>query len=128
MLRELKRPIPFVEDYGGTTRESRDFIMEFRAVADSYHVQYGMFGHGWRPGVLHVRQPWISRYLKSLLIRNLLTKWSLLLKNYKWFIVGANTGKGVRSEYAPAFFGKTVPSIQASERRLLIQEINLESW
>ena len=48
------RPIPFVEDTAVPPEHLADFIMEFRAILDSYKLQYGMFGHV-DAGVLHVR-------------------------------------------------------------------------
>jgi len=48
------RPQPFVEDTAVPPENLADFIQEFRALLDSYELQYGMFGHV-DAGVLHVR-------------------------------------------------------------------------
>jgi FAD/FMN-containing dehydrogenase/Fe-S oxidoreductase len=106
-----KRPIPFVEDTAVPPENLADFIMEFREVLDSYKVQYGMFGHV-DAGVLHVR-PALDLKEKSQekKIRAITDKVVALTQKYNGLLWGEH-GKGVRSEYAPAFFGELYPSIQ----------------
>ncbi len=48
------KPIPFVEDTCVPPEHLADYITEFRALLDSYQLNYGMFGHV-DAGVLHVR-------------------------------------------------------------------------
>ena len=48
------RPQPRVEDSAVPPENLAEFIQEFRALLDSYDLQYGMFGHV-DAGVLHVR-------------------------------------------------------------------------
>ena len=48
------RPQPFAEDTAVPPENLADFIQEFRALLDSYELQYEMFGHV-DAGVLHVR-------------------------------------------------------------------------
>lgn len=48
------KPIPFVEDTCVPPEHLADYITEFRALLDSHHLEYGMFGHV-DAGVLHVR-------------------------------------------------------------------------
>lgn len=106
-----KRPIPFVEDTAVPPENLADFIMEFRAVLDSYHVQYGMFGHV-DAGVLHVRPALdLKDESQEPMIREITDKVVALTQKYNGLLWGEH-GKGVRSEYAPAFFGKLYPSIQ----------------
>ena len=106
-----KRPIPFVEDTAVPPENLADFIMEFRAVLDSYNVKYGMFGHV-DAGVLHVR-PAIDLKDESQepLIREITDKVVALTQKYHGLLWGEH-GKGIRSEYSPAFFGDLYPVIQ----------------
>lgn len=106
-----KRPIPFVEDTAVPPENLADFIMEFRAVLDSYQVQYGMFGHV-DAGVLHVRPALdLKDESQEPMIREITDKVVALTQKYDGLLWGEH-GKGVRSEYAPAFFGELYPSIQ----------------
>lgn len=106
-----KRPLPFVEDTAVPPENLADFIMEFRAVLDSYHVQYGMFGHV-DAGVLHVRPALdLKDESQEPMIRDITDKVVALTQKYNGLLWGEH-GKGVRSEYAPAFFGDLYPSIQ----------------
>ncbi|PJE56937.1 D-2-hydroxyglutarate dehydrogenase YdiJ [Marinomonas sp. BSi20584] len=106
-----KRPIPFVEDTAVPPENLADFIMEFRAVLDSYNVQYGMFGHV-DAGVLHVRPALdLKDESQEPMIREITDKVVALTQKYNGLLWGEH-GKGVRSEYAPAFFGELYPSVQ----------------
>ncbi|MGB5997282.1 MAG: FAD-binding and (Fe-S)-binding domain-containing protein [Marinomonas sp.] len=106
-----KRPIPFVEDTAVPPEHLADFIMEFRAVLDSHQVQYGMFGHV-DAGVLHVRPALdLKDESQEPMIREITDKVVALTQKYNGLLWGEH-GKGVRSEYAPAFFGDLYPCIQ----------------
>ncbi|WP_133012481.1 FAD-binding and (Fe-S)-binding domain-containing protein [Marinomonas flavescens] len=106
-----KRPIPFVEDTAVPPENLADYIMEFRAVLDSYGVQYGMFGHV-DAGVLHVRPALdLKDESQEPMIREITDKVVSLTQKYNGLLWGEH-GKGVRSEYSPSFFGNLYPSIQ----------------
>ncbi len=105
------RPIPFVEDTAVPPENLADYIMEFRALLDSHRLQYGMFGHV-DAGVLHVR-PAIDMKdpRQEPLIRKISDAVVELTAKYNGLIWGEH-GKGVRSEYAPKFFGELYPQLQ----------------
>lgn len=106
-----KRPIPFVEDTAVPPENLADFIMEFRELLDSHDLAYGMFGHV-DAGVLHVR-PAIDMKdpAQEGMIRTITDGVVALTQKYKGLLWGEH-GKGVRSEYAPEFFGELYPFIQ----------------
>lgn len=106
-----ERPIPFVEDTAVPPENLADFIMEFRKVLDDRNLPYGMFGHV-DAGVLHVR-PAIDMKdkLQESLIREITDEVVALTVKYKGLLWGEH-GKGVRSEYAPEFFGELYPELQ----------------
>ncbi|WP_108445944.1 FAD-binding and (Fe-S)-binding domain-containing protein [Halomonas denitrificans] len=106
-----KRPIPFVEDTAVPPEHLADFIAEFRAALDARGLAYGMFGHV-DAGVLHVR-PAIDMKDpdQERLIREVSDEVAALTQKYGGLLWGEH-GKGVRSEYAPAFFGELYPSLQ----------------
>ncbi|MFM9271494.1 FAD-binding and (Fe-S)-binding domain-containing protein [Halomonas elongata] len=106
-----KRPIPFVEDTAVPPEHLADFIGEFRAALDARGLQYGMFGHV-DAGVLHVR-PAIDMKdpEQERLIREVSDEVAELTHKYHGLLWGEH-GKGVRSEYAPTFFGALYPSLQ----------------
>ncbi|QFU02451.1 putative FAD-linked oxidoreductase [Halomonas sp. THAF5a] len=106
-----KRPIPFVEDTAVPPEHLADFIAEFRAALDARGLAYGMFGHV-DAGVLHVR-PAIDMKdpEQARLIREVSDEVAALTRKYGGLLWGEH-GKGVRSEYAPAFFGELYPSLQ----------------
>ncbi|SHF59880.1 FAD/FMN-containing dehydrogenase [Microbulbifer donghaiensis] len=106
-----KRPIPFVEDTAVPPENLADFIAEFRAVLDEAGLSYGMFGHV-DAGVLHVR-PAIDMKdpEQAAQIRPITDKVVKLTQKYKGLLWGEH-GKGVRSEYAPEFFGELYPELQ----------------
>jgi FAD/FMN-containing dehydrogenase/Fe-S oxidoreductase len=106
-----RRPVPFVEDTAVPPEHLADYIMEFRAVLDSHGLDYGMFGHV-DAGVLHVRpaldlkDPEQERH-----IREISDAVEALTRKYHGLLWGEH-GKGVRSEYAPDFFGPLYPALQ----------------
>ncbi|MGM1052162.1 MAG: FAD-binding and (Fe-S)-binding domain-containing protein [Pseudomonadota bacterium] len=106
-----KRPIPFVEDTAVPPEHLADFISEFRAALDARGLEYGMFGHV-DAGVLHVR-PAIDMKdpAQERLIREVSDEVAELTHKYGGLLWGEH-GKGVRSEYAPTFFGALYPSLQ----------------
>jgi len=105
------RPIPFVEDTAVPPENLADFIMEFRKVLDHHQLPYGMFGHV-DAGVLHVR-PAIDMKDESQIpmIRAISDQVAELCHKYNGLLWGEH-GKGLRSEYAPKFFGDLYPQLQ----------------
>jgi FAD/FMN-containing dehydrogenase/Fe-S oxidoreductase len=106
-----KRPIPFVEDTVVPPESLADYIAEFRAALDRRGLVYGMFGHV-DAGCLHVR-PAIDMKdpAQEQLIREISDEVFALTRKYKGVLWGEH-GKGVRSEYAPEFFGPLYPRLQ----------------
>ena len=106
-----RRPIPFVEDTAVPPEQLADYIAEFRAALDRRGLVYGMFGHV-DAGVLHVR-PAIDMTdpAQATLIREISDEVVALTRKYGGVLWGEH-GKGVRSEYAPAFFGPLYPCLQ----------------
>lgn len=107
-----RRPIPFVEDTAVPPECLAPYIAEFRALLDQHHLQYGMFGHV-DAGVLHVR-PAIDMKdpQQAKLIRIITDQVAELTQRYGGLLWGEH-GKGVRSEYAPRYFGTLYPLLQA---------------
>lgn len=105
------RPIPFVEDTCVPPENLADFIAEFRALLDAGNLRYGMFGHV-DAGVLHVR-PAIDMKKPGEIekIRHITDSVVALTQKYHGLLWGEH-GKGVRSEYAPEFFGDLYPVLQ----------------
>ncbi|WP_331345222.1 D-2-hydroxyglutarate dehydrogenase YdiJ [Cellvibrio sp. UBA7661] len=105
------RPVPFVEDTAVPPENLADFIFEFRAVLDEHKLTYGMFGHV-DAGVLHVRPALnMKDPAQEKMVRVITDKVVALTQKYNGLLWGEH-GKGVRSEYAPAFFGELYPQIQ----------------
>lgn len=105
------RPQAFVEDTAVPPEKLADFIAEFRALLDSHGLRYGMFGHV-DAGVLHVRPALdMKDPAQAALIRPVSDAVAKLTQKYGGLLWGEH-GKGVRSEYAPAFFGALYPSLQ----------------
>ncbi|WP_416772661.1 FAD-binding and (Fe-S)-binding domain-containing protein [Pseudomonas sp. RHF3.3-3] len=106
------RPQPFVEDTAVPPENLADFIAEFRALLDSHQLEYGMFGHV-DAGVLHVR-PILDMKdpRQAALIRPVSDGVAALTRKYGGLLWGEH-GKGLRSEYSPAYFGPLYPSLQA---------------
>ena len=106
------RPQPFVEDTAVPPERLADYIAEFRALLDSYGLQYGMFGHV-DAGVLHVRPALdMKDPAQAALVRPISDAVAALTRKHGGLLWGEH-GKGVRSEYAPAFFGELYPALQA---------------
>ncbi|WP_200843920.1 FAD-binding and (Fe-S)-binding domain-containing protein [Pantoea sp. 18069] len=105
------RPQPFVEDTAVPPENLADFIAEFRALLDSHGLQYGMFGHV-DAGVLHVR-PLLDMKdpRQAALVRPVSDGVAQLTQRHGGLLWGEH-GKGLRSEYAPAFFGELYPALQ----------------
>jgi len=106
------RPQPFVEDTAVPPENLAEYIAEFRQLLDSHGLQYGMFGHV-DAGVLHVR-PLLDMRNPSdaALVRPITEQVAQLTRKYGGLLWGEH-GKGLRSEFAPAFFGELYPSLQA---------------
>ncbi len=105
------RPIPFVEDTAVPPEHLADYIAEFRAILDAHHLSYGMFGHV-DAGVLHVRPAIDMKDPDALkMVRTITDHVSALTHKYHGLLWGEH-GKGVRSEYAPTFFGPLYPQLQ----------------
>lgn len=105
------RPVPFVEDTAVPPEHLADFILEFRQVLDEYKLTYGMFGHV-DAGVLHVRPALnMKDPEQEKMVRIITDRVVALTQKYNGLLWGEH-GKGVRSEYAPAFFGELYPQIQ----------------
>ncbi|MGB0360350.1 MAG: FAD-binding and (Fe-S)-binding domain-containing protein, partial [Endozoicomonas sp.] len=105
------RPIPFVEDVAVPPENLADFILAFRALLNKHNLSYGMFGHV-DAGVLHVR-PAIDMKdpEQEKLVRLISDDVAALAKKHGGVLWGEH-GKGVRSEYAPAFFADLYPVLQ----------------
>ena len=86
------------------------------AALDRRGLVYGMFGHV-DAGVLHVR-PAIDMNdpAQEPLIREITDEVVALTRKYGGVLWGEH-GKGVRSEYAPAFFGPLYPCCSRSRPR-----------
>lgn len=106
------RPQPFVEDTAVPPEKLADFIAEFRALLDGHQLQYGMFGHV-DAGVLHVRPALdMKDPVQAALVRPISDAVAKLTHKYGGLLWGEH-GKGLRSEYAPRFFGELYPALQA---------------
>jgi Fe-S oxidoreductase len=105
------RPVPFVEDTAVPPENLADFILEFRALLDEHKLTYGMFGHV-DAGVLHVRPALdMKDPAQEKMVRIITDRVVALTQKYNGLLWGEH-GKGVRSEYSPAFFGELYPQIQ----------------
>lgn len=105
------RPQAFVEDTAVPPEKLADFIAAFRALLDNHGLQYGMFGHV-DAGVLHVRPVLdMKDPAQAALIRPVSDAVAALTRQYGGLLWGEH-GKGVRSEYTPAFFGDLYPYLQ----------------
>ncbi|WP_108124609.1 FAD-binding and (Fe-S)-binding domain-containing protein [Saccharospirillum mangrovi] len=109
------RPVPFVEDTAVPPENLADFIMDFRAVLDREGLTYGMFGHV-DAGVLHVRPALDMKDEASLARVRLITDEVVKLVQQYGGLLWGEHGKGVRSEFAPSFFGDLYPELQAIKR------------
>ncbi|MBS7660420.1 FAD-binding oxidoreductase [Pseudomonas lalucatii] len=106
------RPQPFVEDCAVPPERLPAFIAEFRALLDGHGLAYGMFGHV-DAGVLHVRPALdMKDAAQAALVRPLSDAVAALTRKYGGLLWGEH-GKGLRSAYAPQFFGELYPALQA---------------
>jgi FAD/FMN-containing dehydrogenase/Fe-S oxidoreductase len=109
------RPVPFVEDTAVPPENLAAYIREFRSLLDKAGVEYGMFGHV-DAGVLHVRPALdLVRAEHVPLVREISDAVVALTRRYGGVLWGEH-GKGIRSEYVPAFFGDLYPSLQEIKR------------
>ena len=106
-----KRPQPFVEDTAVPPENLADYIVEFRALLDLYQLDYGMFGHV-DAGVLHVRPLLDMKEAYSAELVQLISDKIVELTHRYGGVIWGEHGKGLRSEYAPVFFGESYPLIQ----------------
>ncbi|WP_439615666.1 D-2-hydroxyglutarate dehydrogenase YdiJ [Shinella sp.] len=105
------RPVPFVEDTAVPPEHLAAYIRAFRALLDAEGLTYGMFGHA-DAGVLHVRPALdLTRADHAALVRRISDAVVALTQKYGGVLWGEH-GKGVRSEYVPAFFGPLYPRLQ----------------
>ncbi|MDP3760969.1 MAG: FAD-binding and (Fe-S)-binding domain-containing protein [Ramlibacter sp.] len=105
------RPQPFVEDTAVPPESLPEYIAEFRALLDGLGLAYGMFGHV-DAGVLHVRPALdLKDPAQAALIRSVSDAVAALTHKYGGLLWGEH-GKGLRSEYAPKFFGPLYPALQ----------------
>ncbi|WP_371185217.1 FAD-binding and (Fe-S)-binding domain-containing protein [Thalassotalea maritima] len=99
------KPIAFAEDTAVPPENLADFILEFRQLLDSYHLNYGMFGHV-DAGVLHVRPALdLCDPKQEQVMREISDQVVALTAKYGGLMWGEH-GKGYRSEYGPTFFGE----------------------
>jgi Fe-S oxidoreductase len=106
------RPQPFVEDTAVPPEQLADYIAEFRALLDGHGLAYGMFGHV-DAGVLHVRPALdMKDPAQAALVKPISDAVAALTQRYGGLLWGEH-GKGLRSEYVPAFFGELYPALQA---------------
>ncbi|BBP64572.1 FAD-linked oxidase [Pseudomonas sp. Cab53] len=106
------RPQPFVEDTAVPPERLADYIAEFRALLDSHGLSYGMFGHV-DAGVLHVRPALdMKDPAQAALVKPISDAVAELTQRYGGLLWGEH-GKGLRSEYVPAFFGELYPALQS---------------
>lgn len=109
------RPVAFVEDTAVPPENLAAYIREFRALLDASGLSYGMFGHV-DAGVLHVRPALdLTRKDHVPLVRDISDAVVDLTRKYGGVLWGEH-GKGVRSEYVPAFFGDLYPCLQEIKR------------
>ncbi|MGA1207350.1 MAG: D-2-hydroxyglutarate dehydrogenase YdiJ [Litorivicinaceae bacterium] len=105
-----KKPVAFVEDTCVPPENLAPYIAEFRDLLDSHGLQYGMFGHV-DAGVLHVRPALDLKDPEAIqMVRTITDAVVTLTHKYHGLLWGEH-GKGVRSEYAPLFFGDLYPVI-----------------
>ncbi|WP_286267222.1 D-2-hydroxyglutarate dehydrogenase YdiJ [Thalassotalea atypica] len=102
-----QKPLAFAEDTAVPPENLADFIVEFRALLDSYNLHYGMFGHV-DAGVLHVRPALdMCDPEQEKLLRQISDQVVSLTAKYGGLMWGEH-GKGYRSEYGPEFFGEVL--------------------
>lgn len=105
-----KKPVAFVEDTCVPPENLAPYIAEFRDLLDSHGLQYGMFGHV-DAGVLHVRPALDLKDPDAIAMVRTITDAVVQLTHKYHGLLWGEHGKGVRSEYAPLFFGDLYPVI-----------------
>lgn len=105
------RPQPFVEDTAVPPEHLPEFIAAFCAILDGMGLRYGMFGHV-DAGVLHVRPVLDMKVPDS--VRTVQTVTDAVAELTRRFggVLWGEHGKGLRSAYAPDFFGDAYPLAQ----------------
>lgn len=106
-----RRPQAFVEDTAVPPHNLAAYIAEFRQVLDEMQVEYGMFGHV-DAGVLHVRPALDMKVPSDAAKIKPITDAVVALVHKHGGVLWGEHGKGLRSEYAPTFFGAVYPLIQ----------------
>lgn len=106
-----KRPQPFVEDTAVPPEHLADYIRDFRAELDKMGLDYGMFGHV-DAGVLHVRPQLDTKDPNAAALLTTVTERVVELTHRYGGVLWGEHGKGLRSQYAPTFFGATWPLIR----------------
>ncbi|HET7371613.1 MAG TPA: FAD-linked oxidase C-terminal domain-containing protein, partial [Gammaproteobacteria bacterium] len=102
-----RKPLPFVEDTVVDPRVLADYVHNFRAILDSYGLEYGMFGHI-DVGCLHVRPALnLCDPDDERIMREVMDKVEALVRRYGGLVWNEH-GKGYRSEYNPDYFGGTL--------------------
>ncbi len=105
------RPQAFIEDTAVPPEHLADYIAELRALLDGAGLSYGMFGHV-DAGVLHVRPALdMKDPLQAAKVRDITDQVVALVHRYGGVLWGEH-GKGLRSGYAPKFFGSLYPVLQ----------------
>lgn len=105
-----KKPVAFVEDTCVPPENLAPYIAEFRDLLDSHSLTYGMFGHV-DAGVLHVRPALDLKDPEAITMVRTITDAVVALTHKYHGLLWGEHGKGVRSEYAPLFFGDLYPVI-----------------
>ncbi|WP_296746942.1 FAD-binding and (Fe-S)-binding domain-containing protein [Mesorhizobium sp.] len=109
------RPVAFVEDTAVPPENLAAYIREFRELLDAEGLEYGMFGHV-DAGVLHVRPALdLTRPQHVSLVRRVSDAVVALTRKHGGILWGEH-GKGLRSEYVPAYFGDLYPALQEIKR------------
>ena len=106
-----RKPIPFVEDTCVPPKNLAPYIREFRALLESYGLDYAMFGHV-DVGCLHVRpaldlkEPEQEHWLREI------SDGVMQLVRKHGGVMWGEHGRGFRSEYTPQFFGELYPDLR----------------
>lgn len=106
-----KRPQPFVEDTAVPPENLADYIADFRSLLDQHGLDYGMFGHV-DAGVLHVRPLMDMKDPQASFNIEKITEKVVELTHQYGGVLWGEHGKGLRSGYAPIFFGQAYPLLQ----------------
>ena len=105
-----RKPIAFIEDTAVPPASLANYIREFQALLNAYHLDYAMYGHV-DVGCMHVRPALDMTVTQDeSLVRELSDKIVALVRKYGGVMWGEH-GKGFRSEYTPTFFGELYPEL-----------------